>query len=304
MTLIRFICLGIIGVALIGTGQAIGQDTKPLFTFGAIADCQYCDNPTAGRREYRLSPEKLTRCVEHLNKQELAFVVHLGDFIDRDFKSFSVVSPIFAKLKAPGRHVLGNHDFSVADDKKLLVPKTMNMPSRYYDYSVGKWRFIILDSNDMSFYAHPKNSPEHRASVDYYTKHKLKAPKYNGAVGPKQLAWVKEVLQKATKSKERVILFAHHPVYPKSAGHNVWNAEEIVALLEGYPCVAAYLNGHNHAGHYGIKKGIHYLTLQGMVDTKKTSYATIAVFKDQLKITGFGREKDRTLAVRKIVAPK
>ena len=297
-----FFCLGVISAMMVGSGETIGQDNKsakPQFIFGAVADCQYCDHPTAGRREYRLSPEKLTRCVEQLNKRDLAFVVHLGDFIDRDFKSFSVVSPIFAKLKAQGRHVLGNHDFSVADDKKLLVPKTLGMPSRYYDYSIGKWRFIILDGNDLSFYAHPKNSDEHRASVDYYTKQKLKAPKYNGGVGPKQLKWVKSVLEQATKSAQRVILFCHFPVYPKSAGHNLWNADEMIALLESYPCVAAYINGHNHAGHYAAKKGIHYLTLQGMVDTKKTSYATIAVHEGQLIVTGFGREKNRTLTIRK-----
>jgi len=277
------------------------QENKPAdkpFNFGAIADCQYCDYATSGRRHYRKSPQKLTESVNHLNKQDLAFVVHLGDFIDRDFKSFAVVNPIFAKLKAPGRHVLGNHDFSVADDKKLLVPKTLGMPSRYYDYTVGRWRFIILDSNDLSFYAHPKDSKEHKQSVAYYTKNKLKAPKYNGGIGPKQMAWLKQVLDKADKAGERVVLFSHHPVYPESRGHNQWNAAQVVKTIEPHESVKAYINGHNHAGHYAEKKGIHYLTLQGMVDTTENAYAVISIEGELIKVTGYGREKSRMLKVR------
>ncbi|HIG83353.1 MAG TPA: hypothetical protein EYQ23_04720, partial [Verrucomicrobiales bacterium] len=76
------------------------QAKKPLFRFGAVADCQYC-NQTSGVRKYSLSPQKLRDCVEHYNKLDLAFVIHLGDFIDRDFKSFATVTPIYNRLKAP-----------------------------------------------------------------------------------------------------------------------------------------------------------------------------------------------------------
>ncbi len=57
---------------------------RPLFRFGAVADCQYCEK-TSSKRKYNLSPKKLTACVEHYNKLDLSFVVHLGDFIDRVF---------------------------------------------------------------------------------------------------------------------------------------------------------------------------------------------------------------------------
>ena len=68
---------------------------KTSFTFGAIADCQYCDGDTAGARQYRNSPAKLQKAVEHLNTMDLEFTVHLGDFIDRDWASFDVVTPIY-----------------------------------------------------------------------------------------------------------------------------------------------------------------------------------------------------------------
>jgi manganese-dependent ADP-ribose/CDP-alcohol diphosphatase len=271
----------------------ITQAAEPLFRFGALADCQYCKQ-TSAVRKYSQSPKKLTACVAQYNKLNLAFVVHLGDFIDRDFESFDVVSPIFAKLKAPRYHVLGNHDFSVADDKKALVPKRMGLKNRYYDFAHQGWRFIVIDGNDVSLYAYPKNDPRTQAASAFHRRLKAGTPTWNGGVGSKQLAWIESKLKAATKAKERVMLFCHFPVYPANI-HNLWNAEAVTTLLAKYPCVAAYLNGHNHAGNYGEKHGTHYLTLNGMVDTPTSAYSVVEVHKDHLEIKGFGRQKNRTM---------
>ena len=96
--------------------------------------------------------------MEHFNKEDLSFVIHLGDFIDRNFSSFDEILPIYNSLNAPGYHVLGNHDFEVADEYKELVPKKLGMPSKYYDFKIKNWRFICLDGNDLSFIAYPKGS--------------------------------------------------------------------------------------------------------------------------------------------------
>ena len=94
------------------------------------------------------------------------------------------------------------------------------------------------------------------------------------------------------------MLYCHFPVYPKNV-HNLWNAKEIIEIIEANSCVKAYINGHNHSGNYGKKKGVHYVTMKGMVDTKDTSYAVVTVSKTQLTIKGFGREVDRELTIRK-----
>lgn len=151
-------------------------DTTADYTFGAIADCQYCDVKSTGLRRYALSKGKLADCVADFNTMDLAFVTHLGDFIDRDFASFDVVNPIFAKLKAPKVHVLGNHDFSVADHLKKDVPAKLGMPSKYYDFEEGGWRYVILDGNDVSFHAYAKGSAEVQAAADYYEKTKSSHP--------------------------------------------------------------------------------------------------------------------------------
>ena len=265
----------------------------PLFAFGAIADCQYCDKDSKVRR-YNLSPGKLKKCVEHFNMEDLSFVVHLGDFIDRDWKSFDVVVPIYNQLEAPNYHVLGNHDFSVADDKKPEVPGRLGLESRYYSFERGKWRFIAVDGNDVSLYAHPKGSERYLKSKAQYDSYEKKPASWNGALGAEQMCWLREQFTAAKKAGQRVILFCHFPVYPKN-GHNLWNDSEVTALLSQHPNVAAWINGHNHRGNYGQKDGIHFLTLKGMVDTTETSYAIIEVHKDRLEIRGFGREQDRTL---------
>jgi predicted phosphodiesterase len=270
---------------------------SPLFRFGAVADCQYCEK-TSSKRKYNLSPKKLSACVEHYNKMELSFVVHLGDFIDRDFASFDKVVPIYNQLKAPHYHVLGNHDFEVADDKKALVPAKLGLKHRYYDFARKGWRFIAIDGNDVSLYAWPKNDPRTKAAAEFHKSLKPRPPSWNGALGDEQLKWIEDKLQAATKAKERVMLFCHFPVYPKNS-HNLWNAGALTELLSRYPCVAAYVNGHNHAGNYGQRDGIHYLTLKGMVDTEQTSYAVIEVYADRLVVKGFGRETERELPLLK-----
>ena len=268
--------------------------TKYKFSFGAIADCQYCAGPNRGSRHYASSAGKLKECVAELNKHGLEFVIHLGDFIDRDYSSFDKVLPIYQSLQMPAYHALGNHDFDVADELKGKVVERMGMKSKYYEFSVKDWRFIVLDGNDVSFHAYPKNSPKYKDAERYYRENKIRSPRWNGAVGSEQVAWLRKILQKAEKQKEQVAVFCHFPVYPADP-HNLWNAGEIISMFEEFSCVKAYINGHNHKGKYGQKNGIHYLTLKGMVETETNAYSIIGVAENCFNLKGYGREKDLTL---------
>lgn len=271
---------------------------KSEFSIGVIVDCQFCNLEGTGIRKYAQSEKKLKECVTHFNTMDLAYPIHLGDFIDRDWDSFKVVKPIYNALKMPKYHVLGNHDYSVEDDKKADVHKILDMPSRYYDFEVNNWRFIVLDGNDISFHAYPSNSAQYRAAEEYYRQNNIESPTWNGAIGSIQVQWLKTVLDKALKSKEKVMLFCHFPVYPKNI-YNLWNADEIVEVLEEYPNVMVFLNGHNHEGDYGEKNGIHYVTMKGMVDTEENSYGVLKVYPGYLEIIGYGREISRHLGIGK-----
>ena len=156
----------------------------------------------------------------------------------------------------------------------------------------------MLDGNDISFHAYPKQSEKYKEAEEYYTANSISSPKWNGGLSRKQLDWLQAVLQSATEKAEQVILYSHFPIYPDDV-HNLWNAGEVVDLIEGYSCVKAFINGHNHAGNYGVKQGLHFLTLQGMVDTEETSYAVMKVKKRRLIVKGYGREqRKKVLRIR------
>lgn len=285
---------------LTGCGSYLAQDQRATpFSFGVITDVQYADADPGGSRIYRASPAKLKAAMAHFNTMDLKFVIHLGDLIDRDYASFDTVMPLLEACRHPVFQVLGNHDYAVAQAKKSSVPMRMGMNRRYYDFGQGSWRFVVLDGNDMSLGAHVPGSNSYDASVDMLEQLKAeKAPNaqaWNGGVGHEQMRWFKATLAHAKKAGQRVIVFCHWPVWPK-ASHTLWNDMEVVNVLESHDNVRAYLCGHNHAGHYAQKNGIHYVTFRGMVDgADRTSYSAVRCTADAIEITGYGDEPSRIL---------
>ena len=263
-------------------------------SFGIIADCQYHQSAGTGPRKYALSLKKLRQCVRHFNELNLDFVIHLGDLIDRDFESFSPVLSVYRHLNMPKYHVLGNHDYDVRDDKKREVPRKLGLSRYYYDFTCRGWHFVVLDGNEISFHAYPVESDRYKEAVAYYENRGIDSPEWNGAIGMPQLLWLRSVLEKTAEGKIPVILFCHYPVFPEDR-HNLWNAAEVNALLEKFSNIRCYFAGHNHHGLYGMNHGIHFLTLRAMVETETTSYAVCHLFKDRIRIEGYGREPDRDL---------
>lgn len=123
------------------------------------------------------------------------------------------------------------------------------------------------------------------------------AQTWNGAVGEDQLAWLRGVLTMARRRGEKVVLSSHHPVFPKNA-HNAWNDDELLALIDEFDNVIGYFNGHNHAGNYGFRNGVHYVTFRGMVELDTNAYSIVHVRPGHLRVDGYGREPDRLLPFR------
>lgn len=290
---------GMAGLTMAGGAQAA---QSPLFRFGVVADVQYCDYETSGTRFYRNSVTKLEACVAELNRHDLAFVVQLGDFIDRDFASFDAVLPVYEGLNAPHYHVLGNHDFSVADAEKARVLAKLGLEKDFYTFARPGWRFIVLNGNDVSVHGTAADSVKRAAAEAWFARLKaagaVNAQTWNGGLGDAQLAFVESALDQAAQAGERAMLFCHFPVFPANV-HNLWNDASVVEMLDGRPAAAAYVNGHNHAGNYAAREGVHYWTVQGMVETADTTaYAIVDVYDDRLHVKGMGREPGRTLLLR------
>lgn len=272
------------------------------FEIGLVADAQYADVEPRGTRYYRAALGRLGEAVEHFNGREVAFCAHLGDLIDREWRSFDEITKPLKKARQRWQQLLGNHDFEVLDEQKAQAPQRLGMTWRYGSFTHQGFRFVVLDTNDVSVYAHPSGSDERGAAEKELARlvsAKVRQAKpWNAAIGPKQLAWFDRECAEAAVQRQKVIVLAHHPVFP-DGDHNLWNAAEVLAVIDRHAPVVAWLNGHNHAGHYGERNGVPYLTMKGMVETAATTaFATARVLADRIVLTGHGRERSREMRFR------
>ncbi|MEJ2814572.1 metallophosphoesterase [Caulobacter sp. CCG-8] len=265
---------------------------------GAVADCQYADQDDNGARMYRRSPAKLRAAVDHFNTLTLDHVVHLGDFIDKGWASFDAQQPAIDALRHPWRFVLGNHDFAVDDDKKALVAARLGMPARYYSFETRGWVFLALDGNDLSEYGWPAGSPELALSQRLHRERFPGAPDWDGGIGAAQLQWIDATLADAGRRGLKAALYCHFPIFPANP-HNLWNATEVTDLVVRHRAAKVWINGHNHDGNYGETGGLHCVNLKGMLDTEETAYAVLDFGSDHLRLTGFGRQTNLRLKLRR-----
>ena len=293
-----------------GTGAVLGSASvfsaesakKPLLSFGLMADCQFADAEARGSRFYRESPRKLKEAIDELNRGELAFTFHLGDFIDHDFASFNVLEPVAAGLRSELFHALGNHDFEVGEGNLEKVLPRLDLERGYYHFRRDGFRFVVIDTTEVSAYRYPPGSAARDAALAELERLKAAgvsaAKPWNSRPGDEQIAWLEGELRAAAAAGEKVLLFGHHPIIPDD-GHSVWNAARLHELFRDHSCAKVYINGHNHAGGYTEREGIHYLTLDGMIETQgSNAYARADLHADRLEITGYGRQESYSLVFR------
>jgi len=275
------------------------QSEKPILSFGVIADVQYADYAPAGTRYYRSSTEKLKEALKTLKADSVSFIINLGDLIDKDFVSFKPVTDIIESSQIETYHVPGNHDYSVEAMYKKRLPLQMPAKDGYYSLLKDNFRFIFLNGNEISTYISGNKAAINKASARLAAMKKngeVNAVEWNGGFSTKQIDWLKSQLDKANYANEKVFLICHFPVMPENV-HNLLNYKEVLTILENYHNIIAWFNGHNHAGNYGKYNMIHFVTFKGMVETESNnSFARIDVYKNNLQINGYGREKSQILA--------
>ena len=297
------IVLGLLSTILLGAEPRCSggepAEAVPL-RFGVMADVQYADTDTVGSRHFRQSLDMLEQCVADLNGRDLAFTIQLGDLIDRGEESLDRVVSVFQRLKMPCYHVLGNHDFALP---RPAVLERLGMARGYYDFLHGNWRFVVLDGTDISLCGGwAEDSPNHQQATarfeELHSAGKANAERWNGGIGQAQQDWLKETLRGAGERGERVIVFCHMPALVEASDESLvlWNDEQIVGILESHPCAAAYFSGHDHAGGYARKEGIHHVSLQGMVEAPgENAYGIVELYADRIEVRGMGKVPSRSL---------
>lgn len=192
--------------------------------FGVIADIHKDVMHDADKR--------LKTFVDTMNKQDVDFIVQLGDFcIPATYNSEFM--KIWNTFNGPRHHVLGNHDMDgngverpdVAYGwKRDETVEFWGMKSRFYSFDHGGVHFVVLDGND--------KKPEKQSG-------------YRRWVGREQLAWFEKDLKDTRLS---TIVFIHQS--PEN-DEGVENGDSVRAVMEkanqeSAGKVLACFTGHHH----------------------------------------------------------
>ncbi|MFC1762601.1 metallophosphoesterase [Planctomycetota bacterium] len=264
----------IIILCLLLSAGCTTQPKKPLspepMAITLLADIQYGDEPVKGLLHYRAAQRKLAEAVADLNQQDLDFAVQVGDLLDgypedpnRSLQDFETIFPILQGLTVPCYHVVGNHCITVGRETLL---QRLGLKRAYYDFThpaLPGWRCVVVDGTEAG----------------------------NGQIGPIQLAWLRATLTRAAAQREQVLCFCHFAVAPEAARHGMTDPEPILEVLDETGCVRAWFAGHDHGGGYAERRGVHHVTLHGMIETaSETSYAVLEISPNELRLKGVGRE--------------
>lgn len=264
---------------------------KPLIRFGLLSDVHYADRDSGGIRFYRESLAKVQEGIDLMNHKKVDFVIELGDFKDQDsvpnesntLKYLSEIESVFQKFPGPTYHVLGNHDMDGISKQQFLervkntgIPKSKS----YYSFNRKKIHFVVLDAN----------FTQAGAAYDHgnFTWDDTFIP-------VDQTNWLKEDLK---TSKYPVIVFIHQMLDDsKGVNQNVKNAAEIRQILENSEKVRIVFQGHVHEERYNLINGIHYYSVNAVVDnggTENNAYQIVEVFSDgSLEIKGYRRASNQ-----------
>lgn len=276
--------------------SALAQDAPPLLRFGLFADVQYADYPSENDRHYRLSLQKLDTCIDCFNRQQVQFTINLGDIVDRDNKDLDVVKRHLDRLDKKVYHLTGNHDYKgVTDNAKLY--KQLDMPSAYYSFRKQNWVFIMLNTNEVSAYAHVEGTGKQQELAGMLERigrtGGKQAYRWNGGISKKQMKWLDTLLAKCERKRRNVLIFSHHPFHPQSE-FIALNSEEIIDTISKYACVKAVISGHHHAGAFGRYKGIPMITHEGMIETGRNAFSIVEITPDSILVKGRGRVPSRS----------
>lgn len=283
-------------------------------------------------RRHRQSLQTLKQASMTFLDDSTACNIILGDILDGKAETMKIhqkcIEDVFAETvkHAPNWHfVTGNHDL-YCFPRDVLQEKFMPKANRaavkdhkrlYYDFTpYSGYRFVVLDAFDVSDISAscPENevlaqallsahNPNYAAGLDDWyaglNDQQMRFCPSNGGIGSEQMKWLHSVLSSALQGGEKCIVCSHIPTYGPSTRPDtlLFNAEEVLAVLQSYPNVIAYMAGHDHSGGYALDaSGIHHIIPPAPLECAEgeVSYGTVDVFESHLQLNWTGKVPDRT----------
>ncbi|XP_057443667.1 manganese-dependent ADP-ribose/CDP-alcohol diphosphatase-like isoform X3 [Lotus japonicus] len=216
--------------------------------------------------------------------------------------SFGLISDVQYADIPDGRSFLG------VPRELLPLLKIQTLDGRaYYDFSpVPEYRFVVLDTYDISALGWPQDHPkaleamkllreknpnENKDSPNNLEGLERRFLKFNGAVGKEQMEWLDGVLQEATELEQKVVVCSHLPLDPGATSKEalLWNYDEVMNLMHRYNCVKVCLAGHNHTGGSSIDAhGVHHRVLEAALECPPgtDAFGSVDVYDDKISLVG------------------
>ncbi|MDP6779485.1 MAG: HEAT repeat domain-containing protein [Candidatus Latescibacteria bacterium] len=173
----------------------------------------------------RSHPEVHGKLAGRMAQEDVAFVIHSGDFVDDGRKAvqwgpqfFTPVQPL--ALRTPIFPAIGNHEKDApAYYRYFSVPAngSESRPEAWYAFDYGNAHFTVLDTNP---------------------------PSGRFAAGSEQLRWLEQDL--ATSDAQWKLVVFHHPIYSSGRYSSDMELRSVLdPLFERY-AVDMVLTGHDH----------------------------------------------------------
>ncbi|MHC4876171.1 MAG: metallophosphoesterase [Planctomycetota bacterium] len=271
----------VLTAAAASASQLQAADAEPL-KIGLVTDLHYADKPPRGSRYYRETPDKLAEAAEQFGKDQLDFVVELGDFIDAadsvdlELSYLKRINRDFESISPKRHYVLGNHCVDTLTKQEFLGE--VGQAKSYYSFDADSVHFIVLDSCFRS-----DGQPYGRKNFEWT----------DANIPTEELDWLKSDLQATSKP---TIVFAHQRLDIDNH-YAARNAAAVREALAASNKVLAVFQGHSHKNDHKEIAGIHYCTLVAMVEGSGASSSGYSLLTVQpngtLNLTGFRKQQSR-----------
>lgn len=219
--------------------QAVNFPLVPDGVGDAFECLAFGDAQTYSHRELGYLRETVGRLLTGPDAGRPACLLFLGDMMGDDLSLFPRFKRIVAAGGVPQYFVHGNHDldFDATDDRHSADSFRAAWGPPYYSFDIGRVHFVVLDN-----VRYPCNGVDDRPFCAAGGP-----PDYNGVIGERQLAWLRNDLAHVPRDR-LIVLAAHIPFVTftdaASGKHQTDDLAALVAVLDGRPTLG--LAGHTH----------------------------------------------------------
>ncbi|MBM3804471.1 MAG: hypothetical protein FJW26_19405 [Acidimicrobiia bacterium] len=194
------------------------------FYFVQMSDAHIFGDPA--REFHGTNPARNLRAAVHwinsLDPQP-EFCIHTGDAVAEESEAaYRLFNEEIAGLKVPVYFAVGNHDHRSSLRRFVLNETPASDASYAYDFEVGGWHMVVLDSSD--------------------------PPQVSGRIDAAQLLWLERTLQR--QAHQPTVVFLHHHPLPLGVPWldelRLKDATPFIEVLRRAPWVRSVFYGHVH----------------------------------------------------------